>query len=297
MWLLTTLTAASSWAATGQEQQWIGAIQQSPAAPAIVWLGEAEQRFLALYKQDTTGAPKGGVILLHSIGTHPDWPMVIHPLREALPDYGWDTLAIQLPIPDSRYASIKDYPALYDRSVQRILLAIKYLRDHDIHNIALVGYDLGATLAAAYLANNDNPQVVAYVGINMASYPLADPHFDAVHSLEQIRLPILDVFGTLGPTSVVSKASLRALAARRSGSRITREQKLEAYARSAIAESNRTRQAGFIAYRQFAIPAADASFHGFESHLSKRVAGWLDRHASGTRIDKGVFNTLSANTQ
>lgn len=53
--------------------------------------------FYGLYLVERSGSPQGGVLLLPDIEQHAQWPEIIAPLREYLPDYGWNTLAITLP--------------------------------------------------------------------------------------------------------------------------------------------------------------------------------------------------------
>ena len=63
-----------------------------------IWLEADGNRFLTLYTEATTRQTLGGVILLHGMGANPDWMDVIQPLRVNLPDRGWATLSIQLPV-------------------------------------------------------------------------------------------------------------------------------------------------------------------------------------------------------
>ena len=47
-----------------------------------------------LYMAENTGSPQGGVLILHDIEQHAHWPDTIGPIREYLPDYGWNTLSL-----------------------------------------------------------------------------------------------------------------------------------------------------------------------------------------------------------
>lgn len=58
-----------------------------------------EQTFYGLFLRERSGQPQGGALLLHDLEQHGHWPELIAPLREALPDHGWTTLAIELPTP------------------------------------------------------------------------------------------------------------------------------------------------------------------------------------------------------
>src|SRR5471032_2746275 len=53
--------------------------------------------FLALWKPANTAEPKGAVIIIPGAGETVDWPQVISPLRNKLPDVEWSSLSITLP--------------------------------------------------------------------------------------------------------------------------------------------------------------------------------------------------------
>ena len=57
-----------------------------------------DQTFLALEMTALSAKPKGQVLMLPGDRQHPNWPLGIAPLRQVLPEYGWTTLAIALPI-------------------------------------------------------------------------------------------------------------------------------------------------------------------------------------------------------
>jgi hypothetical protein len=63
----------------------------------VVQLVAADTPFNGLFLQETAGKPQGGILILHDNQQHGHWPAVTGPLREYLPDYGWATLAIELP--------------------------------------------------------------------------------------------------------------------------------------------------------------------------------------------------------
>jgi hypothetical protein len=53
--------------------------------------------FLALWKPANTSDPQGAVIIIPGAGETADWPQVIGPLRQKLPDVEWSSLSITLP--------------------------------------------------------------------------------------------------------------------------------------------------------------------------------------------------------
>ena len=67
------------------------------------FLKSGDHEFLGIYTEAEN--PKGGVIIMHGRGFHPDWSDVANPLRVGLAERGWNTLSIQMPVldKDARY--------------------------------------------------------------------------------------------------------------------------------------------------------------------------------------------------
>jgi hypothetical protein len=63
----------------------------------IAWIESEYGKFFAIWQEDRSGDAKGAVLIVNAEGEHPSWPQTTKPLHESLPDYGWATLAIQLP--------------------------------------------------------------------------------------------------------------------------------------------------------------------------------------------------------
>lgn len=63
----------------------------------VVTLVAGPDSFYGLFLREQSGRPQGGALILHDIEQHGHWPELVAPLREALTDYGWTTLAIELP--------------------------------------------------------------------------------------------------------------------------------------------------------------------------------------------------------
>lgn len=53
--------------------------------------------FYGLYLEQESSNPQGAILILHDNQQHGHWPEVIAPIREYLPQFGWSTLAIELP--------------------------------------------------------------------------------------------------------------------------------------------------------------------------------------------------------
>src|SRR5690606_18873197 len=76
-----------------------------------LWLEANGVRFFARWLPDLTGAPRGGVLILHDAGQHPSWPLTVAALFDSLPLHGWHTLAMELPTPGAVPEVEVDSPA------------------------------------------------------------------------------------------------------------------------------------------------------------------------------------------
>ena len=61
--------------------------------------------FLALWKPANSSAPSGAVIIIPGAGETADWPLVVGPLRNKLPDANWASLSLSLPAPQPNPSS------------------------------------------------------------------------------------------------------------------------------------------------------------------------------------------------
>lgn len=75
------------------------AVQLGLDADQLVDLSTPAEHFSALFLAANTAQAHGVVILLPGIEETFDWPITIGPLRRKLPDAGWHTLSLNLPIP------------------------------------------------------------------------------------------------------------------------------------------------------------------------------------------------------
>jgi len=286
--LIALLSTTSSYAATAPKKQeiaWEQVLMKSSDPNEIIWLRTPNEKFIALYLDDFTGTLRGGVILLHGMGGHPDWPDVISPLRQSLPKHGWSTLSIQLPTFE-KGGQISDYADTISNVTARIKAAIDHFRSIGNSNIVLLGYGLGSMMGASFLASTADSGVAAFIGVSMPSYRDGEEWMDLTKSIEKMNLPMLDVYGSNDLASVINSADKRALAARRGGLKASKNRQLTGFHRSATAKGAFSKIGGFIAYRKFQITGANHSFSGHEGVLSKRVIGWLKHHASGVSVAK-----------
>jgi pimeloyl-ACP methyl ester carboxylesterase len=244
-----------------KEKRWATQISDSLLTGDAVELPRKSGKFLAIYAENQRSKAYGAVILIHGMGAHPDWPEVIHPLRTELPEYGWSTLSIQMPVLDND-KKVHDYIPLMDEVAERIDAAIKFLEQKKIYNIVIMGHSLGTTMSAHYLANTPRSKLRAYVGISMVDIGSTMKKENTlsignIKALEIIKIPVLDIYGSEDSASVITTTRAR---------------------KTAAAKNNNTR------YRQVVIEGADHFYHGYETPLVKRIRSWLSRYAAGSEI-------------
>lgn len=226
-----------------KEQRWREQIVDSLMDGEAIDLDADGQPILGLYTEAEPDTGRAAVIV-HGIGVHPNWPQVVYPLRVGLPERGWSTLSVQMPVLANE-ATGADYVALMDEVAPRLEAAIAFLRAQGAEQIVLVAHSLGATMSNQYLAKH--PQAVAaFVAIGLSS---GGEHagVDNQALISRIPVPILDLFGQHDLEAVVSGAPARAQAA-----------------------------AANAGYRQVQTADADHFFDGQDDVLVEIVSGWLD---------------------
>lgn len=222
----------------------------------VLWLDANGDSFLGLYTDQTNETAHGAVIVLHSMGGHADWPQTISPVRTALPEHGWTTLSIQLPIVSAENP-LENYGQTLPMTAERIKAAVKLLRDRKFLNIVVIAHSFGAASTLAYLEKEKGQKVVALVAIGLHEYPFVKPAIDVLELIEKSKIPVLDIYGARDFKKVVSQAPDRRLAAKKGDNQ---------------------------QYEQLEIEGADHYFNNMEDVLIKRIRGWLNRAAPGVSI-------------
>lgn len=255
--LLFLLAGTSHSSDIAKERRWAEQLKDQLMVGEVLHINAGQGDFFAIYTPGVGKTHRGSVILLHGLGAHPDWPDVISPLRETLPESGWDTLSIQLPVRPNE-ANFEDYLVLFPEANGRISAAIQHLQKQGLTNIVLVGHSLGAAMGTNFLAQKapGSDAIRAFVGIGMNQAP--NTVANTPDSLSKITIPVLDLYGAFDLDGVLASAKARAHAAK---------------------------QADNTEYRQTVIPGADHFFHGLSATLVKRVAGWLAQAAPNTERD------------
>jgi len=194
-----------------KEKRWAEQVSDALVDGEPVYLNDGDADFLAIYTRAEAPGDTG-IIVLHGSGVHPDWEQVIHPLRVGLAEAGWNTLSLQMPVL-ANDASHADYMPLMKDVPARIDAGIRYLHKEGTKKVVLVAHSLGAYMASYYLAHKTSymeaqteTPIIAYVGIGMGG--------GNAKYLSTIKLPILDLYGSLDSPGVLKSVSQRARAAK-----------------------------------------------------------------------------------
>ena len=231
-----------------KENRWAEQIIDAIVVGEPIWLKTGQHEFLGIYTEAATNKTRGGVILMHGLGAHPNWNDIIYPLRTELPEYGWATLSIQLPVLPNE-AESSQYAPLFDEVAPRIKAARAYLKAQDIDRIVIAAHSLGASMAGYYLSTEQDPGINAYIGIGMSGFQ-ANAMMNNVELLKQIRLPVLDLYGGDDLSAVVRSSKQRQKSAALAGNK---------------------------SYQQHRVHGANHFFDGKNIELIKVVSGWLEQ--------------------
>lgn len=223
-----------------RERRWDEQITPSIVVGDPLYLQQTGgHRFLCIYTE--AAAAKMGVVVVHGIGVNPDWGL-IGTLRQRLPEHGYATLSIQMPVLAAD-ANADAYAELFPDAIERLQLAVGYLRDKGYQRIAIVSHSLGSRMAYAYMKRNP-PQVGAWAALGMSAQP-SGQNAPLVYS--GIEAPVLDLYGSEDQPQVLSGAAPR-----------------------------RTSLAGKASSRQLVLAGSNHFYAGHESEMVRAVVDFLD---------------------
>jgi pimeloyl-ACP methyl ester carboxylesterase len=227
-----------------KEARWAGQIVDFLMDGDAVYLDDGRSEFLALETPAADGALTRAAVIMHGTGVHPNWSTVVLPLRVGLPENGWHTLSIQMPVLPNE-AEDADYPAIYDGVPGRIDAAIDYLTGQGAETIVLIAHSQGATMTAYYLAETGR-EVDGFVAIGMGP-GISGTAADNLAHLPKVSAPLLDLYGSEDLPQVLQSSAARSAAA-----------------------------TGTPAFRQRVVDGADHFFDGEEEDLLRSMRDWLD---------------------
>ncbi len=306
------------------EQQSLILLTQEIDEQNVTWLEAGNEKFMGLWQADTTGNPFGAILILHGEGQSVDEPHEINAMRNNLIHYGWATLSIHLPAlarakipprpepkpkeskkpkdgpdesstqapPDADAdktpenqgkATTKQQDAMKADmagkkkdidpeavSRERLHAAIAFLKEQGQYNIVLVGHGVAATRALKYVDHLTGGRKSNGMKGGKIQRPIRAAVLISARNLipqtgEHIRqyysdqsLPILDLYY---------------------GDHYLDE--IEVSQRAKIARSK-----GMRHYYQLKVLKPSDSDNAHENRLTRRVRGFLNKHAKGVEIEK-----------
>lgn len=253
----TNTASEKRWAEQLRDNIVIGQPQDLPLSDASgADANSGDSTFFSIYTPHTTEKSKGAIVLLHGSGAHPDWNDVIHPLRAELPDKGWATLSIQLPLTFPDKNDMENQKQVIEASVARIDTAINYLRSQSYQHITLIAHSFGSLMALNFLQQKVDattkdglPLVSAAILIGTPSEGTATP-LNSPGMIEKIKIPLLDLYGSKDHQQIIRMAKARKSAAYKAGNK---------------------------QFRQTEIIGANHFFQGLEEELVRYCYHWLNK--------------------
>lgn len=177
-----------------REGRLITEIEDSIMDGEVQWLDLfTGEKIFSIYTETEADEVKGGVIVLHNRGYHANWESVIKPLRIDLTNYGWNTLAVQMPVLNKK-AKYYDYVPIFPYAYTRIKAAIDYLKSQGLNKIVIIGHGCGVHMAMSYIDIFSDNEIDAFVGIGMGATDFRQKMVKPFPFFK-MQAPILDVFG------------------------------------------------------------------------------------------------------
>jgi len=242
--LTIPITQASDLA---KEKRWAEQLVDAIFDGEAITLKDGELAFLAIYTPSSNSDSTDTAIILHGLGVHPDWDQVIRPLRSGLPENGWGTLSLQMPVLANGVA-YEEYAPLFKEVPGRINAGINYLKQNGAKRIVIISHSLGAAMGAYYLATNPPDLVTGFVGIGMSG-GTGTSKLDAMQSLARIQKPVLDLYGSNDLPTILNSFILRSRAAQKAGNK---------------------------EFKQIKVKGADHFFEGMEGEMVSVILDWAD---------------------
>lgn len=214
----------------------------------VIYLEAAGHEFMNVYMEAETENVRGAVIVLHGRGFHADWPKVVRPLRTGLTNKGWDTLSMQMPVLEKQ-AKYYDYVPVLSEAFPRIEAGIDFLKKEGYKKIVLIAHSCSSHMVMAWVDAKSFRDIDAFIGIGMGAIdyqqPMAKPF-----PLDQLSVPILDLYG---------------------------EEEYPAVKRGAKLRLDLIKQAGNKKSKQIIVPGADHYFTDKNDALLKVVSEWMQK--------------------
>jgi pimeloyl-ACP methyl ester carboxylesterase len=230
-----------------REKRIAESVQDSIIIGEVISLKTADAEFIGLLSNEEPVTPRGSIIILHGMGSNPNAPHIVYPLRSQLAELGWITASIQLPIA-AHGASVDDNLALIKESGPRIEATLDYMRENFKNSpCVVIAHSLGAIMATDYFAHQEKLVCDALVLIGLPTLPSTLAEAQSTELLQKISIPVLDIFGSQDLDSVKKTAPTR---------------------KFALIKNNSLN-------RQIEISGADHAFNGLDDTLVLSIHNWL----------------------
>lgn len=198
MLLTTTAFAAADYE---REKRWDDEVTPGIVVGEPVYLTQKNgHKFLGIYTEAADA--KMAVVVVHGMGIHPDWGM-IGTLRQQLPEQGYTTLSIQMPVLAAD-AKPEHYAPVMPEAVERLALAVAELKAKGHKRIALVSHSMGSRMTHAYMSKNP-PAVAAWASLGIGT----DVRTGKPLTYSGIKVPVLDLYGENDNPPVLKGAAAR----------------------------------------------------------------------------------------
>ncbi|MFC1589782.1 DUF3530 family protein [Pseudomonadota bacterium] len=212
----------------------------------VIYLESAGHEFMNVYTETEADEVKGAVIILHGRGFHPDWKQVVKPLRLGLPEEGWSTFSMQMPVLEKQ-AKYYDYVKIMPEAFPRLEAGIDFLKEEGYKKIVLIAHSCSVHMVMAWVDAKGFRGVDAFIGIGMGSTDYKQPMAKPL-SLDKISVPVLDVYGSAEYPAVIRGAPERLDFIKRAGNKKS---------------------------KQIMVPGADHYFAGEDEALLEVVSEWM----------------------
>lgn len=184
-----------------REKRWHDEVTPAIMVGEPVYLTQKNgHKFLGIYTEAANA--KMGLVVVHGMGIHPDWGMV-GTLRQQLPEQGYATLSIQMPVLAAD-AKPEKYAPLMPEAAERLGLAVAELKAKGYKRIAIVSHSMGSRMTHAYMGKNP-PAVAAWASLGIG----VDSRTGAPLTYRGIKAPVLDLYGENDFPPVLKGAAAR----------------------------------------------------------------------------------------
>ncbi len=261
------------------------ALQEQLPPGEQLQLKAGEESFLALWQPANASKAQGVVILLPGAGETADWPRVIGPLRNKLPNTGWHSLSLTLPDPLPASTSATNEPAPStsptadeptttepdssanseaknpdesperhaERIMARLQAAIAFARQQNTDSIVLLGHGTGGYWAARYLSEHKDTPIKNLLLVAVELPAQFSPPLDEL--LPKLPLAIGDFY-------------------------YRDQEPARAAARQRLQASKRQPKPSYIQIAMAALPGDPATE---QEQLHRRIRGWLSLHVQAAQ--------------